>query len=184
MAKKGGKGKKKSKKKGNNDQIMTKLIYKEEDQYYAVITKMLGDGRVMLKYINSDNRLVESMGIIRGKMRKRVWINVGNFVLVTDREFEKGKVDIVHKYSDRNVHSLKRDGEIGGVLLDCSDTYSESCDKSADMSIDFILNETEYEKEYTTDEKTKETKETVNTTLNSIETMNSINDSEFNWDEI
>ena len=52
------------------------------------------------------------------------------------------------------------------------------------MSIDFILNETEYEKEYTTDEKTKETKETVNTTLNSIETMNSINDSEFNWDEI
>ena len=41
--------------------------------------------------------------IIRGKMRKRVWINVGNFVLITDREFEKGKVDIVHKYSDRNV---------------------------------------------------------------------------------
>ena len=53
------------------------------------------------------------------------------------------------------------------------------------MSIDFILNETEYEKEYTTDEKTtKESKETINTTLNSIETMNSINDSEFNLDEI
>ena len=45
----GNKSKKKNKK---NDSISTKLIYSEEGQYYAVITKMLGDGRVMLKYVN------------------------------------------------------------------------------------------------------------------------------------
>ena len=48
----GNKSKKKNKKKKNYDSISTKLIYSEEGQYYAVITKMLGDGRVMLKYVN------------------------------------------------------------------------------------------------------------------------------------
>ena len=84
---------------------------------------MLGDGRVMLKYVNGKNRLVEVMGIIRGSMRKRVWINVGNFVLVTERDYESEKVDIIHKYTDRNVHSLKNK-EISQVLFDCSDSYT------------------------------------------------------------
>ena len=51
----GNKSKKKNKKKKNYDSVSTKLIYSEEGQYYAVITKMLGDGRVMLKYVNGKN---------------------------------------------------------------------------------------------------------------------------------
>ena len=181
----GNKSKKKNKKKKNYDSVSTKLIYSEEGQYYAVITKMLGDGRVMLKYVNGKNRLVEVMGIIRGSMRKRVWINIGNFVLITERDYESGKVDIIHKYTDKNVHSLKKNKEITQELFDCSDSYTtKEGDDKIEASIDFIQDdENEYEKEYTEDIKNSVEKN-VSSTLNDIETMNKIKDDEFNWDEI
>ena len=187
MPKKGGKGGKK-KRKSKNEEFVSKLIYREDDQYYAVITKMLGDGRVLLKYINQKNRLVETMGIIRGKMRKRVWINIGNVVLISERDYEKDKVDIIHKYSDRNVHSLKRDGEINNTLLDCLNEWGDDKSKTKsktheDDSIKFEFEENEYEKEYTED--TKNIQETsISSTLVDIDAMNSINETEFNWDEI
>ena len=100
--------------------------------------------------------------------------------------YEKDKVDIIHKYSDRNVHSLKRDGEINNTLLDCSNEWGDDKSKSKtheDDSIKFEFEENEYEKEYTED--TKNIQETsISSTLVDIDAMNSINETEFNWDEI
>lgn len=75
---------------------------------YAWITKMLGNGRVTVK--NAEK--VERLGIIRGSMRKREWISVGDLVLVTLRGFQDDKVDIVFKYNDSEVRLLRKWGEI------------------------------------------------------------------------
>jgi translation initiation factor 1A len=45
-------------------------------------------------------------------MRKRVWINIGDIVLVSLREFQDSKADIIHKYTPDEARSLKAYGEL------------------------------------------------------------------------
>jgi len=75
------------------------------NQSYAWVTKMLGDMRVMVQ--NPVDK-TECIGVIRGNMRKRVWIHVGDLVLVTIREFDANKVDIVFKYNDSEIRTLRK----------------------------------------------------------------------------
>lgn len=56
---------------------------------------MLGDGRLALQCFDNKART----GLIRGTMRRRVWINTGDIVLVGLREFQPDKADVIHKYS-------------------------------------------------------------------------------------
>jgi translation initiation factor 1A len=76
-----------------------------KDQEYGWVTKMLGDMRVMVQHPVDKT---ERIGVIRGNMRKRVWIHVGDLVLVTIREFDPNKVDIVFKYTDQEVRTLRK----------------------------------------------------------------------------
>ena len=75
---------------------------------YAWITKMLGNGRVLVKNMEK----IERLGVIRGNMRKRDWMGVGDLVLVTLRGFQDDKVDIVFKYNETEVRMLRKWGEI------------------------------------------------------------------------
>ena len=59
------------------------LIYKEEDQEYGQVLRLLGNGRLEVQCFDGKKR----MGSIRGAMKKRVWIAAGDVVLVSLREF-------------------------------------------------------------------------------------------------
>ena len=106
--KKGGKKFKKGKKQPQNDK---KLIYKnpKEDQEYGRITSICGNGRFQIECFDGKTRL----GILAGNMRKRVWVNNNDIVLISRWEFstENDKCSIVHKYDEDEVKKLKRDGE-------------------------------------------------------------------------
>ena len=67
----------------------------------------MGDGRVEANCFDGTKR----MCVIRGKMRKRVWINDGDIVLVSLREFGD-TADIVHKYYPEEAFELQELGEI------------------------------------------------------------------------
>ena len=105
------KGGKKHKKYKNNKQPLRKkeLILADlgTSQQYFTITKMLGDGRC--RGNGSDGRN-DVLCIIRGRMRKKVWIHSGDKVLACYRDFNTGRpvADIIHKYSEDEVNSLKR----------------------------------------------------------------------------
>ena len=105
---KGGKNFKKYKKKRPVDG-KRELLFKDTnyDQEYFTITKMLGDGRCLGN--GSDGR-EEVLCVIRGSMRKRVWINVGDIVLGSYRETSKPVVDIIHKYTESEIILLKKQG--------------------------------------------------------------------------
>ena len=45
-------------------------------------------------------------------MKNRVWIGVGDLVLVSNWEFEDDKGDIIHKYFPEEIKDLKKHGEI------------------------------------------------------------------------
>ena len=105
------KGGKKHKKYKNKNQPLRKkeLILADSgtSQEYFSITKMLGDGRCLGN--GSDGRK-DVLCIIRGRMRKKVWIHSGDKVLGSYRDFNSGRpiADIIHKYSEDEVNVLRR----------------------------------------------------------------------------
>ena len=96
--------KKKKKKKKPRPIKERPLPIKEEGQEYAIATKMLGNGRVSLKCMDGIDRL----GKIRGKMRKRVWIKVEDYLLISLRDFQDEKADIIMKLREDEIRRLKR----------------------------------------------------------------------------
>ena len=84
------------------------LLYKEEGQEYAQILALLGNGRVSANCFDG----VKRMATIRGKLRNRVWINAGDIILVSLREFGDEKADVIHKYYPEEAFELQDLGEI------------------------------------------------------------------------
>ncbi len=92
----------------------TNARVKDEDQEYAQVSKMLGNGRLEATCFDGTSRLCH----IRGKFRKRVWINAGDIVLLGLREYQDGKADVIHRYSPEEARTLKAYGEIPEVRED------------------------------------------------------------------
>ena len=103
---KGGKNKRKAKKPTVNTNRT--IIKKEDGQEYAKVTKMLGNCKIMA--ICHDTK--ERMCRIRGAMRKRRWINVGDLILISLRDFSDTMVDVIHLYEKDDIHFLQSTKEI------------------------------------------------------------------------
>ena len=57
----------------------------------------------------------ELIGVVCGKMRKRVWVNAGDYVIIALRDFDNGthkKCDIIHKYTESEAKKLIKRKEI------------------------------------------------------------------------
>ena len=142
MPKNKGKGGKKFKRGKHENITRREMIFKEEQgQAYGIIDKMLGNGRVYLSYFLNDKennmRKYDALGIIRGSMKKRVWICPNDVVLVSIREFEEGKVDILHKYENDEVSTLVKSKEIpNAIYLNASSTQKENANQSSKQEND------------------------------------------------
>eukprot|EP00940_MAST-03C_sp_MAST-3C-sp2_P003294 g3294.t1 len=129
MPKNKGKGGK-NRRRGKNEKEETKraLDFKEHGQEYAQVLKMLGNGRLQAYCFDGKKRLCR----IRGKMRKRVWVQVGDIVLVGLREFQDEKADVIQKYTPDEARNLKIYGELPdttkiGELGGAGDDEEEEC---------------------------------------------------------
>eukprot|EP00177_Eucheuma_denticulatum_P008825 GFKZ01016025.1.p2 GENE.GFKZ01016025.1~~GFKZ01016025.1.p2 ORF type:complete len:142 (+),score=36.01 GFKZ01016025.1:127-552(+) len=103
---KGGKNRRRGK--NDNDDDKRELIFKEDGQEYAQVTRMLGNGRCESKCFDGVTRLCH----IRGKLRKKVWVNAQDIVLVGLRDYQDDKADIILKYSPDEARNLIKYGEI------------------------------------------------------------------------
>ena len=118
----GGNKRKKGKK---FDMDERELIFKEEEQEYAQIIRLLGDSRMELNCFDGVKRI----GIIRGKIKKRVWMGQGDIVLVSLRDFEDDKCDILHKYQVEEVMKLKKEGEVpDSIKLPAAENQDDDID--------------------------------------------------------
>ena len=70
--------------------------------------RMVGNGRLEAYCIDGVKRLCH----IRGKMRKKVWVNTGDIVLLGLREYQDEKADVILKYMADEARSLKQYGEL------------------------------------------------------------------------
>jgi translation initiation factor 1A len=127
-AKNKGKGGKKKRRAGGSNTVVERsvMISDGPQQVYAQATKMLGDSRILANcYDPKQKTWTEKMVHVRGKFRKRVWVNINDFILVSTREFETGPSedaagtdtsgiehggDIIHIYQVNEIKKLVKMG--------------------------------------------------------------------------
>jgi len=95
----------------------TELILPDEDQRFAVVRELLGNGRLNAL---CDDAIVR-LGRIRGSMRsgpKKMIISKGDLILVSERDFED-KVDVIHRYTHEESSYLFRKYDMPESLVRC-----------------------------------------------------------------
>lgn len=102
---KGGKNRRRGK--NENEGMKRELVFREDGQEYAQVTKMLGNGRLEAMCFDGVKRLCH----IRGKLRKKVWINQSDIILVGLRDYQDAKADVILKYTPDEARNLKSYGE-------------------------------------------------------------------------
>jgi len=95
---------------------------------------MLGNGRLEAQCFDGEKRLAH----IRGKLRKKVWINQGDIILVSLREFQDAKGDVILKYTADEARNLKAYGELPETAkINETDTFPADGDE--EISFDFDI---------------------------------------------
>lgn len=95
---------------------------------------MLGNGRLEAQCFDGEKRLAH----IRGKLRKKVWINQGDIILLSLRDFQDAKGDVILKYTADEARNLKLYGELPETAkINETDTYPGEGDE--EVSFDFDI---------------------------------------------
>jgi len=128
-------------------------ISEQEDEMYAVITKMSGGGLCIAQCIDGQTRICVIRGKFKGKGKRDNIINPGSWVLVGTREWESdksnskkemNKCDMLELYSDSDKKRLQtsvdanwealviRDGSNNSNILNANDTINFQTDAESD----------------------------------------------------
>ena len=89
---------------------------------------MLGDCRIRVVCWDKKERLA----IIRGKLKKRCWINKSDLILVSLREYEDDKCDVIQKYDSEQVKALVKKGEFTNCFAKNGNIVTFDVESSSD----------------------------------------------------
>ena len=147
----------------------TRLKDENESQEYAQITKALGNCRFEVMCFDGKSR----MATMCGKMRKRVFVNQSELVLVSLRDWQDSKCDIIDKYNANDVQKLKMKCIPDFIKFEESNIVDEEMNDdnmgyifSMDMPTDSSDEEEFIDKKITSDESESEDEIDVDDLLN------------------
>lgn len=134
---------KKKKGKGRNigDSEKRQLILAGDMQEYAKVMRCLGDRRLTVILTDSS----EMLAVIPGRFRKRVWIKPDDIVIVSRREFQNNKLDIIHKYNSDEIRKLHKIGDIPDFFLDTDAEDTQNNDNGFTIKNDDSDDETKFD---------------------------------------
>ena len=78
------------------------------DEMFAIVTDMLGGGRVRVRCNDGKERMAR----IPGRMRFRTWINEDDIVLIEPWDWQDEKADVEWRYKGQDADQLRREGHI------------------------------------------------------------------------
>ena len=117
----------------NNTNKNRELVFREDGQVYGTVTKALGHKRVrVMMTIDDETAAKETTCTIRGSMRRRDWVGVGDTVLVALRDFGETH-DIIHRYTPDEVSYLVRINEI------VQSAAKTDVDDPADLGVEIVF---------------------------------------------
>jgi len=100
------------KKKVITEEPLKEMVMPGKDQLLGVVMQMLGYDRLLVKCTDGRERVCR----IRGKMKRRVWIKVGDIVLVAPWDFQSdSRGDIIWRYTESQASTLRRKGYLKGL---------------------------------------------------------------------
>ena len=80
---------------------------RDDGEMFGIIIQMLGFDRVRVRCEDQNIRI----GRIPGRMKKRVWMRVGDTVLITPWDFQSDeKCDVVYRYRGNELDWLQNKG--------------------------------------------------------------------------
>ena len=127
--KKGGKKYKRGRKRG--PATAGNLVYKDEHEEYAKVIKTLGDRGMEVFCADKQTKIVK----VKGAMRKRVWVNVGDLVLIVqDCNVVGFDGMIVHKYTKQEMRKLIKQDEIPKNFETIGQIGGDEEDEDSDVS--------------------------------------------------
>ena len=104
----------------------------------AYVKKLLGNCR--LELISASGK--ETIGVIRGKLRKfntRVIIEAGDIVVISKRDFQTNKVDIVHKYNPDQIQLLISEEKLSQLFLYLyNNTHTQQAEDNNEITENYI----------------------------------------------
>jgi translation initiation factor 1A len=107
----------KNRRKGKGDSSYVKeMIFKEEGQEYAIVTRHLGGEYLEVNCLKGPG--VTMKAHIRGAMRRKIFMNKDDVLLVNIRDYQDDVCDILMKYTPDQVRILKSKGEIPSTIDD------------------------------------------------------------------
>lgn len=106
---------KKIQKKPEEEIIQRKLEFKSKDQEYAVVVRLLGNKRVLV--LTNDNKEIISRISPKFK-RMKIWIQLDDLVLISMRDNEDDKSDIIYKYTNIETKKLIEKDQLGICILE------------------------------------------------------------------
>lgn len=117
----GSKHKKYAKNKEASGKYDFKNLQKDEGQEYAFVSTTCGGSRFRVNCWDKITRLAH----VRGKLRKRCWVANNELVLVSLRDFQDEKCDIIMKYDLDQVQILIQKGEISEQFSKDGQTFAD-----------------------------------------------------------
>ena len=97
------------KKKVLSEGQLREMVTPGEGQMFGHVMQMLGYDRLMVKCADGHERVCR----IRGKMKRRVWIKVGDTVLVAPWDFQfETRGDILWRYTEAQAQILRQKGQL------------------------------------------------------------------------
>jgi translation initiation factor 1A len=111
----GSRNHKKGSKNNNNGKYgVVRARIPRRGEILGIVTRILGGERMMVRCADGKER----MGRIRGKIKKRMWVRLGDLVLISPWDFQPERGDIVFRYRKREAYWLKRKGFFNKYLDD------------------------------------------------------------------
>jgi translation initiation factor 1A len=108
-----------SKQRGKNEKCR-EIEYPDDAQRYAVVERLLGNGRVEVFCEDENSKQGVTMVVrIRGSMRKfksKVIVETNDLVIVAPWGFEENKGDLIHKYSYEEVNYMMYQGMLPDII--------------------------------------------------------------------
>ena len=142
MPKNKGKGGKKFRRGKHSNESKRQLVLCNhlDNQCYGIVTKILGNRHFSVNCYKLDDDIIDKIRElttssnpndkykitaldkrftmksrichVRGSMRKRIWINLNDLVLVSLRDFQDDKADIMYKYESYEINDLKHKNDL------------------------------------------------------------------------
>ncbi|MFP4115929.1 MAG: translation initiation factor eIF-1A [Candidatus Aenigmatarchaeota archaeon] len=96
------------------DEGKSKLRQPEDDQVLGKVIELLGADRLRVECEDGNERIVR----IPGRLKKRVWVNRDDIIIVEPWDIEKEeKGDMVWRYNKNKIPQLKKRGYLKRISV-------------------------------------------------------------------